>query len=127
MSDERVRLFADLVSRDDAQISLPAAALAIARIGHPQLDIAAYLDRLSAMGDVAVARLASVAPRDEIETLNEVVFDELGFRGDRDNYYDPRNSFLYDVIDRRRGIPITVSLVYIEIAAACGITLSSTI
>lgn len=123
MRDSTVRLFADLVNRDDAQISLPAAALAIARIGHPRLQIGQYLDRLTSMGALAAGRLTGVAVGEEVDALNEVVFGELGFRGDRDSYYDPRNSFLNEVIDRRRGIPITVSLVYMEIAAACGITI----
>lgn len=123
MQDEAVKLFADLVSRDDAQINLSAAALAIARIGHPRLDIGEYLDRVASMGALAAGRLTGVGADEEIEALNDVVFRELGFRGDRDNYYDPRNSYLNEVIDRRRGIPITVSLIYIELAAACGVTI----
>ena len=123
MQDETVKLFADLVSRDDVQIHLPAAALAIARIGHPQLDIGQYLEQVTSMRGLAAARLTGVGAEEEVAALNEVVFRELGFSGDRDNYYDPRNSYLNDVIDRRRGIPITVSLIYIELAAACGITI----
>jgi len=54
-------------------------------------------------------------PRERIIALNEYLFDELGFRGNRDAYYDPRNSYFNDVLDRRLGIPITLSLVYLEI------------
>ena len=57
---------------------------------------------------------------DVITALNSVMFDVLGFRGNRENYYDPRNSFLNQVIDRRTGIPITMTVVYIEVARRIG-------
>ncbi len=124
MSDNRVRLFSDLVSRADSEICMPAAALAIARVGYPDLEIDSCLDKLDEMGRRAAVSLRGVALEEEVGALGEIVFGELGFSGDRENYYDPRNSFLNDVLDRRRGIPITISLVYIEIAALCGIGVS---
>lgn len=113
-------LFEDLVRRDDASIHLPAAALALARVGYPALALAPHLDQLADMGRLAAERLRGAASEDDrIARLNHFVFSELGFAGNRKNYYDPRNCFLNDVLDRRLGIPISLALVYIEIAAAC--------
>lgn len=57
------------------------------------------------------------------KVLNRVVFHEYGFRGDLENFFDPRNSFLHEVIDRRRGIPIALSIVYLLVAYRCGLEL----
>lgn len=119
---DAIALFQDLVSRDDSSIRLPAAALAMARVGDPQLEFAPHLLLLSDMGRLAAERVRGAASADDrIARLNHFVFSELGFAGNRKDYYDPRNSFLNQVLDRRLGIPITLSLVYIEIAAACGV------
>jgi len=120
---EAIALFEDLVRRDDAAIHLPAAALAMARIAYPNLALAPHLANLSDMGRLAAERLRGVISADDrIARLNHYVFSELGFEGNRKDYYDPRNSFLNEVLDRRLGLPITLSLVYIEIAAACRVT-----
>jgi regulator of sirC expression with transglutaminase-like and TPR domain len=118
-----VSLFADLVTRDDASINLPAAALAIARINYPDLEIQPQLDKLARMGGDAARFLGSATGDAAVDRLNRFVFGTLGFRGNRDNYYDPRNSFLNDVLTRKLGIPISLSLVYIEIARSCEITI----
>jgi regulator of sirC expression with transglutaminase-like and TPR domain len=114
-----VGLFQDLVSREPASINVPAAALAIARIAYPHLPVDEHLAELAAMGEGALQRVRG-ASSDEarLARLNHYVFAELGFRGNRSEYYDPRNSFLNDVLERRLGIPITLSLVYIELASA---------
>ena len=65
-------------------------------------------------------------PRETIALLNRVLFDEEGLRGNRDDYYDPRNSFLNDVLDRKLGIPITLCLVYMEVARRVGFPLAGT-
>jgi len=122
-NEETIALFIDLVSRDAADINLPAAALAIARLEYPNLRIDEYLEQLASMGDQAGRRVAAADPGEEITALNEFVFGDLGFSGNRDSYYDPRNSFLNEVLERRLGIPITLSLVYLEIAAGCGLTM----
>jgi regulator of sirC expression with transglutaminase-like and TPR domain len=120
---EAIALFEDLVRRDDAAIHLPAAALAMARIAYPNLALAPHLANLSDMGRLAAERLRGVISADDrIARLNHYLFSELGFEGNRKDYYDPRNSFLNEVLDRRLGLPITLSLVYIEIAAACRVT-----
>jgi regulator of sirC expression with transglutaminase-like and TPR domain len=99
------------------------AALAIARVEYPALDVMPYLRQIDRMGADARARIADVADRPSLATraLNEYLFDELGFRGNRERYDDPRNSFLNEVLDRRTGIPITLAVVYIEVARRAGL------
>jgi len=114
-----VASFAALVepSREDASIDLAAAALAIAQTEYPQLDAAYYLGRLEALAQRVRNRMRSnPTAREAIALLNRVLFDEEGLRGNRDDYYDPRNSFLNDVLDRKLGIPITLSVIYMEVA-----------
>ena len=104
------------------------AALVIARVEYPRLDPEPYLARLDAMGEAArrsVERHVEDTGDDTtpgcIGALNAFLFDELGFVGNRDKYEDPRNSCLNAVLDRRTGIPITLSLVYLEIARRAGL------
>jgi regulator of sirC expression with transglutaminase-like and TPR domain len=121
--EDVVGLFVDLVSRADDDICLPAAALAIARIAYPGLDMARWLDEMEALRDDVRAAVAERGRRDALAVVFEVVFDGHGYDGDRANYYDPRNSFLNDVIERKRGIPITLALVTLEAAHAGGVPL----
>lgn len=96
---------------------LAEAALCIAQEEYPGLDVGAYLTMLDAMADDVRKRLPDVDyPLRVIRVINHYLFEELGYTGNQDNYYDPRNSFLNDVIERRTGIPITLSLVYLEVA-----------
>ena len=112
-----VRGFQEVASLGEDEINLAEAALLIAAIEYPNLNSAAYLKRLDGFAEIIHERLADNAPDfEKIAAINNLLFDELGFRGNRDNYYDPRNSFLNEVIDRRTGIPITLSVVYIEVA-----------
>jgi len=113
--------FAELVSRDDEQINLAEAALLIAAEEYPRIDVELYLDRLDEFGDVVRKEAAEAQTSLEIITaLNTALFERLGFHGNRDTYYDPRNSYLNEVIDRRTGIPITLTVVYIEVARRIG-------
>jgi regulator of sirC expression with transglutaminase-like and TPR domain len=115
-------LFTEIVSRKDEEINLAEAALTIAAEEYPRLDIPLYLDKLDRIGDMARERARdAIDSLDQISALNAVLFEELGFRGNRVNYYDPRNSFLNEVIDRRTGIPITLTVVYIEVARRIGL------
>jgi regulator of sirC expression with transglutaminase-like and TPR domain len=117
-STDVVGLFQDLVRRRDPQsINVPAAALAMARVAYPELAVDACLDDLAAMGHAAAERVGGSSGESRVTRLNHYVFSELRFRGNKDDYYDPRNSFLNDVLERRAGIPITLALVYIDIAA----------
>jgi len=103
-------------------LDLARAALAIAHEEYPSLDEAAYLRKLD---DIAAQVMRSLPPgalpERRVGRLNLVLFRELGFRGNDADYYDPRNSFLNEVLDRRVGIPITLSVVYLEVARRCGL------
>ena len=93
---------------------LAEAALEYARFAYPELDVNAYLDRLAAMAE-------SVAGPTHLD-LRKVVAIREGLGGDIDNYYDPRNSYLNEVMDRRKGIPITLAVVWMEVGRRAGIT-----
>jgi regulator of sirC expression with transglutaminase-like and TPR domain len=116
--------FAVLVHRPEATIDLAEATLLIAKEEYPALDIGAYLARLDVMGAALQATVQGVAePRRQIEALNRLLFAEHGFRGNSEDYYDPRNSFLNEVLDRRTGIPITLSVVYLAVARRASLPL----
>jgi regulator of sirC expression with transglutaminase-like and TPR domain len=118
--------FGSLVGRqvEDERIPLARAALTIARTEYPGLGFDPYLRRLEELARRVKARLPRVAdPGETIAALNHVLFVEEGFRGNRENYYDPRNSFLNQVLDRKLGIPITLALVYMEVARRAGFPL----
>ena len=116
--------FATIVSKDEGSINLAEGALLVAQEEYPKLDIAAYLDRLDRMAHEVVKRLRlGEDPLRSIETLNTYLFDNLKFTGNAEAYYDPRNSFLNEVLDRRTGIPITISTVYLEVGWRLGMPL----
>jgi regulator of sirC expression with transglutaminase-like and TPR domain len=105
------------VRQPDEQISLEKAALYIAQEEYPDLDVDEYLNALDTMASEIQERLPQDAyPLRILRTINQYLYEDLKFTGNIDDYYDPRNSFLNDVIDRRTGIPITLSLVYLSIA-----------
>jgi regulator of sirC expression with transglutaminase-like and TPR domain len=110
-------IFTQLTSLDEAIFPLDRAALAIALEEYPTLDIDPYLRRL----DTLAARTEVLAGQNRsamnvLESLNEVLFVQEGLRGNTEDYYDPRNSFLNEVLDRKAGIPISLSVIYIEVA-----------
>ncbi len=105
---------------DDAP--LLETALAIAAVEYPELDTGRYREQLDQWADTILSRLSEDPSLEEvIQTLNDFLFLEQGFEGNRDDYYDPRNSFINDVLDRRRGIPLTLSIVYIELGRRLGL------
>jgi regulator of sirC expression with transglutaminase-like and TPR domain len=117
MSSRSRRTFQQLVTLPDGAIPLAEAALLMACEEYPQLQISPYLDQLDEIAAAVRHRVPEgSAPKDVVACINEVLFEQFGFRGNEDNYYDPRNSFFNDVLDRRIGIPITLSTVYLEIA-----------
>ena len=119
-----VQVAADLESAMNAAgQDLAPAALAIARVEYPTLDVAGYLDTIDRMGEAAALRVARSGTRgqDAIKTLNEYLYDDQRFTGNRERYDDPRNSFLNEVIDRRTGIPISLAVVYLEVARRAGV------
>jgi regulator of sirC expression with transglutaminase-like and TPR domain len=114
-------------ARDDASINLAEAAFAIARTEYPALDVPHYAARLEALARRVRGRMRSnPTGREVITLLNRVLFEEEGLRGNRDDYYDPRNSFLNDVLDRKLGIPITLSVVYMDVARRVGFPMVGT-
>lgn len=125
MSARSRQTFQQLVTLPDSGIPLAEAALLIACEEYPQLDLEPYLRWLDGVAQKINGRLDSGSTaRDRAGRINETLFEDLGFKGNSDNYYDPRNSFLNDVIDRRLGIPITLSTVYLEIARRINLPLS---
>lgn len=117
MSRRSRRTFQELVTLPDGAIPLAETALLLACEEYPQLEISPYLDKLDEIADFVRPRLRREnSPLDTIEALNDVLFGLVGFRGNTENYNDPRNSFFNDVLERRVGIPITLSLVYLEVA-----------
>ena len=117
MSTRSRRTFQELVTLPEGAVPLAESALLMACEEYPQLEIPPYLDRLDEIADCVRPKLPSDAsPLDTIEALNDVLFGVVGFRGNTDNYDDPRNSFFNDVLERRVGIPITLSAVYLEVA-----------
>ena len=107
---------------------LAHAALLIARIEYPDLDPAPYVARLDAMGEGArrhiqarIDETGDAGAASRLDSLNAYLFEHEGFVGNRDKYEDPRNSCLNEVLDRRTGIPITLSLVYMEVARRAGL------
>jgi regulator of sirC expression with transglutaminase-like and TPR domain len=103
-------------------IDLARGSLAIAREEYPDLDVDAYLRRLDELAAQVQRNMpAGASPERRVGRLNSVLFHDLGFDGNRDDYYDPRNSFLNEVLDRRTGIPITLCLVYMEVGQRCGL------
>jgi regulator of sirC expression with transglutaminase-like and TPR domain len=108
--------FAEQVAREDDKIELARACLQIAEDAYPGLDVEGYVGEIERFARRLRARIAPNAPiEDRVIALNEFLFDDLGFSGNTDDYYDPRNSYLNEVIDRRRGIPISLSVLYMEI------------
>jgi regulator of sirC expression with transglutaminase-like and TPR domain len=111
------KTFQQLVTLPDAAVPLAEAALLMACEEYPQLEISPYLDVLDRIADSAQRALRpSDSPLEIVAKINTVLFDTYGFRGNNEHYYDPRNSFFNDVLDRRIGIPITLSAVYIEVS-----------
>jgi regulator of sirC expression with transglutaminase-like and TPR domain len=121
--DAALRAFRDLVRGPDSSLDLARAALAVARIEHPDLDESHELARLDAL-----ATRVGAAGRTEaavaLDRLKRLLFDIEGFRGNADEYYDPRNSCLNDVLDRKLGIPITLSVLTMEVGRRVGLDIA---
>jgi len=114
--------FLQLASLSDNRINMAHSALLIAKAAYPDLDESLYLahlDRLAA--DIKRDLTADLKAVDIIARINNVLFDREKFRGNREQYYDPDNSFLNRVFDRKTGIPITLCLIYIEVAGRLGL------
>jgi len=109
---------------EDDRIDLVRAALVIAQTEYPNLDIDTYCARIEDLARRVKRLVPDLGdPSESIAALNRVLFEEEGFRGNAEDYYDPRNSFLNEVLDRKLGIPITLAVVYMEVARRVGFPL----
>lgn len=118
------RRFRELTAGSDAAIDLGEATLLIAAEVYWDLEVAAQLATIDDLGTQLRFRLRGVSgARSRAEVLCRFLAEEIGFTGDVDGYYDPRNSYLPDVLERRLGIPITLSVVYLEVARRAGVEL----
>src|SRR5882672_6160687 len=121
MNEADLSLFAHVVGRPDAHVDLAQAALMIAEGEYPGLDIPSYIAALDRFAGRARRALAQAPADPPMATVLRVLYGDLGFRGNSVDYYDPRNSFLNDVLDRRVGIPITLGVVLIEVCRRVGV------
>ena len=118
----RLERFSELLRRQD--FSLAEACLLIAQDAYPDIDIAHYLARIDALAATVRSRLPGDAfAEQKVMVLNRYLFGELGYAGNIDDYYDPRNSYLNQVLERRTGIPITLSILYMEVGLRLGLRL----
>jgi regulator of sirC expression with transglutaminase-like and TPR domain len=115
--------FAALLAVEKERYSLAEACLLIAEDAYPRLDIEHYLAEIERMAARLRGRLPVGDPEEKVIALNHLLFDELGFSGNADDYYDPRNSYLNEVLERKVGIPITLSIVYMEVGRKVGLPL----
>jgi regulator of sirC expression with transglutaminase-like and TPR domain len=114
--------FATLVA-DDASLSLTEAAASIGQDDDPRLDTQGVLAEIDALAVRLKRRIpADAVPVQRLRWLNRFFFHELGFAGNVNNYYDPDNSYLHKVLRTRRGIPITLAVLYVELATQVGLT-----
>lgn len=113
--------FAAEVSRPDVMLRLARAALLVGKEEEPRaFDVERCLARLDVMGEEARSRIER-GTESRVEALNRYLFEEQGFAGNVSDYYDPRNSMLHRVLERRLGIPITLSIVYMEVGLRAGV------
>ncbi|MEO7851990.1 MAG: tetratricopeptide repeat protein [Rubrivivax sp.] len=117
-----LQYFASLVAEDQG-FALLEAAIAVAHDEHPKLDPQGVLAQIDALADRLKRRIpADAAVLQRLRFLNRFFFQDLGFAVNVNNFYDPRNSHLHEVLNTRRGIPITLALLYIELATQIGLT-----
>jgi len=112
--------FARLMQRAEEEFNLDEAALLIARTEYPDLNVADQLGRLDSLALRLHCNLSCPAI-EHIESMNKLLFEKEQFRGNEEEYDDPRNSYLNDVLDRKLGIPISLSIIYIEVARRRGL------
>jgi regulator of sirC expression with transglutaminase-like and TPR domain len=119
---EARRQFADYAAGDITNTNLARGALLIALEDYPRLDVSSYIDELDDLA-TRVARRCSPGEPDvfRLGHLHAEMFDVDGYRGDTTSYYDPRNAYLHEVIDRKMGIPITLSIVFLHVATKIGL------
>ena len=114
--------FGEYAAQPDPELDLLQGALLIARDAHPSLDLPAETARVDALAaPLRAARIDALPAGQQVSALQQHLFEQVGLRGNTDDYYDPQNSFLNDVLDRKLGIPITLSVIYVEVARRAGV------
>lgn len=113
--------FQKLARKPVDQIQLAEAALYIASDEYPKINIPAYLELLKEWSSLLKKECTKKSRTSRLDVLNDLLFQRMQFTGNIDNYYDPKNSFLNDVIDSRKGIPISLSVIYLELAWSLGL------
>jgi regulator of sirC expression with transglutaminase-like and TPR domain len=122
MSAAARELLRDLLRRTREDVPLGEAALLVAKGERPELDVAAGIAKLDALGASARRAIAGEpAPERRVRLFGSFLFRDVGLRGNRADYYDPENSYLDSVLERRTGIPITLSILYLEVARRAGV------
>jgi regulator of sirC expression with transglutaminase-like and TPR domain len=118
----RLTFAAEVAKPDDAmRLELAALLIAAEDEAHLDVDVMEYLSRLAGLGTQARERVAA-AQGAGVAAFNRFMFEEAGFHGDRQDYYAPRNSYLHHVLDQRTGLPIALSIVYIEVGRKAGLS-----
>jgi regulator of sirC expression with transglutaminase-like and TPR domain len=116
--------FEKVLACDDVRIDLAHACLLIAQDAYPDLLVERYLGDIERMALRLRGRMPQTsAPEERVAALNQFLFEDLGFRGNTEAYYDPRNSYLNDVMDRKVGIPISLSVLYMAVGRRVGLPL----
>lgn len=116
--------FAELLAREESRIDLAHACLVIAQDAYPGLSVEPYLGEIERMAIRLRSRASNIHPAEErVMALNQFLFEELRYRGNTEAYYDPRNSYLNEVMDRRIGIPITLAVLYMAVGRRIGLPL----
>ncbi len=116
------KLLEEVAALPEHSVDLARSALIVALSEYSDLNESAYLRRFDDLAARLRTSLEGVtSPEGKIDAINSLLFKEEGFRGNADDYYDPRNSFLNEVLDRRIGIPITISIVYMEVGRRAGV------
>jgi len=117
----RKSYFERLIKVPEERLSLAEAALHIAKEEYPGLSVPEYVGLIDTWARQLKRKRSKAPPHVQIARINDWLFDHLNFSGNLEDYYDPRNSYLNDVIDRRKGIPISLSVIYLELAWRLGL------
>jgi regulator of sirC expression with transglutaminase-like and TPR domain len=115
-------LFAHVVDRPDEEVDLAVAALMVAELEYTNLDVAHYVEAIESLAEGIRSRLPSEASvKERVRRVSRTLFEDQGYRGNAEDYYDPRNSFLNQVLERKTGIPISLAVLWMEIARRVGL------
>jgi len=116
------RRFEELIAHSDSEIPLAETALWISAEARPYVDVAHWLGEIDGLAGSVTPQISSAgSDQKKVEILNHFLFDQEGFSGNQTDYTNPKNSFLDEVLESRKGIPITLSILYLEVAKRVGV------